>query len=188
MSWNAVKWTEARQVLELMGRKDDLPDGEVPPQSFFAETRQAGDLVTAVQFVGQALPRHEGIAWAAHMLDSLARDDKLPPGNRQAIDLVLRWVDEPTEEHRRGAHEGQQLAGEESAEGLLALATFLSGGSMAPEDLPPVLPAPELSGRLAASAVLVGAFRGKDSRQALNRALDMGDKVAAEGLKALSSR
>jgi hypothetical protein len=171
-----------------MGRKDALPAPEVSPSAFFAEARQSGDLVTAVNFLGHALPRHEGVAWAAHALDGQTREAALPAANRQLLDLVLRWADEPTDEHRRAAYESRELAGEESPEALLALAAFFSGGSIAPEELAPVLPAPELSGRLAASAVIVGAYRGPDSNAALNRALDMGDRIAAEGLNALSSQ
>ena len=87
------------------------------------------------------------------------------------------------EPRRRAAFEAAKLASPTSAERLAAMAVFLSGGSMAPDNLQPV-PAPsDVAGRIGAGAILVAAAaRGKDRVGAINRALDEGDTIARWGL------
>ena len=82
----------------------------------------------------------------------------------------------------------RMAAGTRSPERLLALAVYTSGGSMAPPDLPPVNPPQEICGKVAAGAVLTAAFLTDNPAEAKAAALDLGDKVAAEGVKALSSQ
>lgn len=184
--WTKVKWTEARQVAELMGVDEDSRPAEgIKPNAYYAERRTAGDLEQAVAFIGHALPRHEGVAWAAQVLDERAREEKLKPRDRQALDVAMRWVGEPNDDHRRAAYEAAGTASENSAESLLALAVYFSGGSIAPPDLQPVLPPPEISGRLGSAAVIVAAHRSADSKAAMARALDLGEQVAAKGIEAL---
>jgi hypothetical protein len=59
---------------------------------------------------------------------------------------------------------------------------------MAPPELQPVLAPPELSGRMAANAIIVAAHRGPaGAEKRLLRALELGEKIADEGLEALAS-
>jgi hypothetical protein len=186
--WSKVKWTEARQVAELMGiDEEERPEAGVTPSEHYAKARTSGDLEQAISFLGHALPRHEGVAWAAQLLDEQGRKEKLKPRDRQALDYALRWVGEPNDYHRRAAYEASEAASEQSAERLLALSVFFSGGSIAPEDLQPVLPAPQLSGRIAASAVIAAAHRSGQAAERMTRALDLGEQVAAKGLEALQA-
>jgi hypothetical protein len=60
----------------------------------------------------------------------------------------------------------------------------MSGGSISEPDLPPVLPAPELSGKLAAGAIIVAAHRSGDAKAALEAALEFGEGIAARGVDA----
>ena len=182
--WNRVKWTEAAQVWAAMELGDGVPPpAGVSPRDYWAERRAAGDLEWASAFVAHALPRFEAVAWAARFLDE--RANGLPPLDRQALDHALRWLGEPTEAHRIAAGDAGDAAGPRSAERLLAAAAFMSGGSIAPPDLPPVLPAPELCGRLAAAAVAIAAHRDADRAGAFERALDLGDAVANGGAEAV---
>ena len=188
-SWAKIKWTEACQITDLMELDDaEAPDPGVTPQDYYLATRGREDLETALLFLGQALPRYEGAAWAALQLEEMAGQADLKRPDRQALDLSLRWVGDPSEEHRRAAFTAYETAGEGSPERLLALAVYMTGGSLAPADLPPVLPDPMLSGRLAACALLVAAHRSGDPRAVLLRSLELGEQVAARGLEALPVR
>ena len=165
-----------------------MPDPGVTPQDYYRNAREREDLETAVLFLGHALPRYEGAAWAAHRLGEMAASCSLGQADRQALDHSLRWVGEPSEEHRRAAFRAHETATDGGPERLLSLAVFMTGGSLAPADLPPVLPEPALSGRLAACALIVAAHRSGDARTALLRSLELGEKVAARGLDALPIR
>lgn len=187
--WNKVKWTEARQIAAAMETDaDTLPDEGVDPYSYYASLKTAGELDQALSYLGHALPRYEAVAWASHVIRTMPSPAKAQPLNRQALDRTLQWVEEPTDEYRRAAHQAAEAAGRESPERLLAMAAFMSGGSIAPADLPPVNPPQGVCGRIAAAAVLVAAHRSGDAAKAIAAALDAGERVAARGIEALTSK
>ena len=78
-------------------------------------------------------------------------------------------------------------ADEASPERMLATAVFFSGGSISLPDLAPIPPAPELAGKLAAVAITMAATRAKTCDEVLDRALDLGERVAAKGARALEA-
>jgi hypothetical protein len=181
--WTKVKWSEARQIAEVMGLDEaEWPEEGIPPQAWYQKLIAQEDLELAVALIGHALSRFEAVAWAARLLESQSRSRKLAPRDQQALDRSLRWLDEPSDDYRREAFVASEQAGVGTAERLLGSAVFLSGGSIAPVDLPPVNPPAQLSGRLAASAVLVAAHRTGDAAAALREALAAGERIAASGL------
>ena len=187
--WDQVRWTEARQIAALTGAdEDELPEAGIEPRAHWQARRQAGALEEAVGFLGHALPRFEALAWAGRILEEEARDRTLRPRDRQALDYALRWVGDPNDDRRRAAMEAADEASERSPERLLAMAVFFSGGSISQPDLPPILPPPEAAGRLAANAIALAAHRSGDAPGVFARALDMGDRVATGGARALEAQ
>ena len=186
MGWNQVRWTEAQQVAALMGVEDDaLPEAGVTPADHYQALRETGDSSGAVAFLGHALPRLEALAWAARVLEEAAAGRELKRADRQALDHSLRWLGDPSEGARRAASDAAELAGERSPERMLALGVFFSGGSISDPDLPPIQPAPELAGRFAAAAIVIAAARVEDRDAFFDHALLLGEKVAADGTRAL---
>ena len=186
--WDQVKWTQARQVADLM--KLDaraLDDPEADPESGYRKLRERGDLDVAILYLGHALPRSEAVAWAAHLLKGWPRPAASGVPEQQALDSAIRWLEEPNEDYRRAAQEAADRAADDSAEALLARAVFMSGGSISEPDLPPVQPPQQICGRLAASAVLIAAYRTPTPKDALTAACDAGEKVASLGMKALAA-
>lgn len=184
-AWTRVKWTEAGQIARLLDWKDDLGgDAEAAPEAFFGKLRAAGRRSDAAFFIGQALPRHETVAWAAGVVRDLNEGRATPPRDVEALKVTLLWTRDPSEPRRRAAWEAAQSASDRGAERLAALAAFFSGGSLAPENCPPVPAGPRTSGRLAAGAVLAAAHRTDDWAAALDRALDAADRIAQHGLAA----
>lgn len=184
--WDQVKWTQARQVAELMGLDSSVfESAETDPETGYRKLREGGDMPVAVRYLGHALPRFEAVAWAAHLLEDWSR--ATPPGvaERQALDCAIRWIEEPSEEYRRAAQEAARRADDNSAERLVADAVFMSGGSISQPDLPPVQPPQQACGSFAASAVIVAAYRSADPKAALAAACEAGEKVAAQGVQGL---
>lgn len=189
--WTAVALTEARQVAELIDEAADpdaLPPHEVTARAGYDALRQAGPTAEAVEYLGHALPRYEGVAWAAKVLDEESRRRELPRRDRQALDVTLRWLHDPSDAHRRAAGAAGEAAGERSPERYLALAAFYSGGSVVEPGLPPTPPPPHAAPRLAVGAVQGAGWRGGESDRLFARALDLGERVAEGGVAAVWPR
>jgi len=188
-SWDQVKWTQARQVAELMSLDSaEFASSETDPETGYRTLRERGDIVLAVRYLGHALPRLEAVAWAAHLLEIWSQASVPGIAERQALDCAIRWVEEPSEEYRRAAGEAARRAADTSAERFLADAVFMSGGSISKPDLPPVQPPQQACGGLASSAVIIAAYRMADPKMSLAEASDMGEKVAALGVKGLAAK
>jgi len=187
--WDQVRWTEARQIAEQMRLEEEAwPEPGITPRAHYAALRAAEDRAVAIRFIGHALPRMEAVAWGCAVLDAEASEVTLPIRDRRALDASLRWLGDPTDNWRRAAYDAAEEAGEATAEKLLGLAVFFSGGSISQPDLPPVLPPPSTAGAMAAAAVTTAAYRAADPIAALDRALDLGDKLAVLGTVALQDQ
>lgn len=185
--WEAVRLTEARQVLALMGRdRDDRPPAAVGVRERYEELRAAGMPSAAVDYLGHALPRLEAVAWAARVVEDAARAAPPSPRARHAVDVALRWLGDRTDAHRRAAREAADAVGKPVAERFLGLAVFYSGGSIAGPLGPPVPPPEHAAARYAVAAIGDAARRGADAAAAFDRALALGEAVAARGLQALA--
>ena len=181
--WTRVKWTEAGQVIELLDWAVPTQEvGRTPPEQYFRDLRRSNRIEDATFFLGMALPRHETVAWAARSVRDLSEDRERPRADADALKAALLWVQDPSEPRRRAAFEAANLARATCAERLAAMAVFLSGGSLAPDNVQPV-PAPnDVAGRIGAGAILVAAAGRDDRVAAINRALDEGDAIARWGL------
>jgi len=184
--WHRVKWSEARQVIDLLGEAGvglPAPDGQTPA-AYFDQLRADARLAEAAKFLGQALPRLETVAWAARSVRDLsAPDSEASRANAPALRAALLWVGDPTENRRRAAHAAAEACDSASPERLAAMAAFFSGGSIAPPDCA-VLPAPrEAAGQFASGAVLSAAARTSDIPAALKKALDLGAEIASRGVE-----
>ena len=174
-NWTRTNWTDAAQVAEFID-PDRIPQGAAgqPPQSWFGQLLSAGQLNDAVTFMAHALPRYECVIWMAQSLIEMSAVDRRDP----LVVAVLRWIDQPTDELRREAAYLAEKARGNSAAKLMAEAVMLSGGSLAPADLPPVQPPPDVCAKLASGAVLTGIYSLQEPELALRRTLALGEAIA----------
>ena len=173
-----MKWTEAGQVTAVLGWKaaPGDPSPAERPRAYFEALRAAGRDTDAVEFLSQALPRWEAVAWAARAVRDLGGLDG--EADARALKAALLWVQDPTEDRRRAAQEAAEGAEPDSPARLAALAAFYSGGSIAPADAE-VLPAPrDAAGRFAAGAIITAAARAADMDAALAASLGAGSAIA----------
>lgn len=180
--WARVPWTEAGQILDLL--KTDAAEKKeaagISPKSYFDSLVAADSLDRAIAYLGIALPRQEAVRWATETLrstDPLVDD----PTRAGLLDGVELWLQNPTENQRRALWQKANEK-ESSPEQLLACAVFFSGGSIAPEDGAPVLPAQDICGRLAATAIVARAYERSAAEPLLRTAIGIGDRIAATGL------
>lgn len=161
--WTMVKLTEARQVAALIGiDEDDWPMASVGVRDRYAALRRQGTLGAAVEYLGHALPRREAVSWAGRLLDDESRRIELTRRSRLALDSAMRWIGEPTDAHRRAAHDAARAISKAAPERFLGLAVFYSGGSVGGTGAP-LAPPLHACSRFAVSAIEQAAYRSADS-------------------------
>lgn len=176
IGWPLTTWTDAGRLVAAIDPEGDVAEASgVPPAEWFARLRAAGRTFEAVAFIAHALPRYECVAWAARALVEGGVLDRADP----FVTATLRWIDAPEDALRRAAGQLADESGRSNAGEMLCRAVFYSGGSIAPDDLPPVQPPPHVCARMAAGAVLTGAYTLPDARAALDAAFVIGDAMAA---------
>jgi len=170
--------TEVAQRFELSDAGRQLLVDDAPPASFFAELAQAELYEDAIRFAAHYLTPREAVWWGCLCTWQAFR--KQPPAaEARTLDVVSRWVIEPSEERRRAAHRQAHTAGLSYVASHLALAAFYSGGSISLADQPHVDPPADQSARAVAAGVLLACrkvanpFRSAYPRHCLKLAGDV---------------
>lgn len=180
--WSMVQFSQARQIAQSMGVKDPkLPEAGVAPDQHYRRLVGEGRQTDAVNFLAHALPRYEMIAWVTRTVGAIQSDSTRKPQELRGMDIARRWVRDPVDEVRRQAWTMAENMEEASPERLLLHAIFFSGGSIAPEDLPPVHAPEETSAHLGGAAIQLAAYRTPSPTAALAKALEMGEQLTVAG-------
>jgi hypothetical protein len=108
----------------------------------------------AIRLVAYLLPKREAIGWGClcmrHILAS--QTDKPLPNVQVAAE---RWVSAPNEENRWAAKEIADTEDPKTPSGLLAMAAFFAGPSMAPPNLQAVPPPDHATSDIVSAAVFL---------------------------------
>lgn len=130
----------------------DLSEASAPQRragddarALFERLTSAGAAIDALKVAAAALPKREAVWMALRCVSTLA-NDATPPTQRAALDAARAWVDEPNDERRRACNDAAEKAGLDKPFGCVALAAYMSGGSLGPPDVPPIPPAEFLCG------------------------------------------
>jgi hypothetical protein len=188
--WTVVFWSSARQIAEEAKLpREMLPAADIAPAAFFAQLREAGETTAAIAYVACALPKLETIEWGLASLPPLDRQDPDYAARMQLRDSARRWLHEPDDENRRAIERLVEGADQSWPEALIGLAIFFSGGSIAPEDSPPVPADPRLPGQLIAGAVqTVVAQNAIDNPGLAESVLELGSRLAINGREAVAAQ
>lgn len=145
---------ELGRLLELDAAAHALLEPGMSPRQFVTALRAHDRDLDALAVLAQALGKREAVWWGCVCAWHLQREKIKGPADA-ALAAAVRWVQEPSEEHRRSAGEAGMSAGIECAPGGIAIAAFWSGGSMNPPRLPVVEPPLTLTA-VTISRVLLG--------------------------------
>jgi hypothetical protein len=174
-NWTRSIWTDAGQVLAAIDPDSDpAPARGAALGNWYAALRDQGDSHAALDFVAHALSRYDTIVWGVQAGLAAGGLDRADP----AVVAVMQWIDEPEDALRRAAAAIADAGEESSPALLLCRAVQLSGGSLAPADLPPVLPPADIAAKLTAAALALVATRAPDPDAALQQMLDLGESMA----------
>ncbi len=139
----------------------DLLDDDAPPDAFLERLIQQGRYADAVAFLARWLPTAEAVWWGCLCAWEACRPDPSPEEDA-ALSVVVDWLGEPSEANRRRAEaiaRPAKPAKPPSPAQALAMAVFLSGGSISLADLPHVDPPPDGAAASVAGAVERAALR-----------------------------
>jgi uncharacterized protein DUF6931 len=106
----------------------------------------------AVRFLANTLQANTAVRWAYDSVSSLQRADAAE-NQKAALRATEAWLGAPDEAKRRATKEASDNSGLETPEGVVAMAAFFAGGSVAPETAPEVLPPLHACQQLSAGAV-----------------------------------
>jgi hypothetical protein len=112
----------------------------------------------AVRFLARALPKREAVWWACLSVRSCL-PEKPEQKLVQAVEAAEAWVYKPNEANRRQAYNAAELAKFENPAAWAGMGAFWSEGSMAPENVPAVPPADNLTAKAVAGAVMLAAVQ-----------------------------
>jgi hypothetical protein len=121
--------------------------------------------VDALRFLAYALPKREAVWWACACARS-GHGATLPAAAAAALQAAEKWAADPNEDHRRAAMAAAETAGLADPSGCAAAASFWSGGSLAPPNLPVVPPGEQLTAQGVAGAVMLAAVFTEPARAA----------------------
>jgi hypothetical protein len=143
-------------------RLSDAARAELPRHPTALEFRAAlekeGHYRDAIGVTALCLEKRLAVWWGCLCLWN-AYETKPSEKEARALQAVVTWVTEPSEQHRRAAEIAAEAAGLDTPTGQLALAVFLSGGSIAPIGSPEVAPAEPLTAKTTALAILLASDR-----------------------------
>jgi hypothetical protein len=172
----------AAQIGAISGLGDEalalLREG-IAPKEYLGLLMEAGHLQDAVRFLAHALPKREAVWWAWFCARRAAGTEPAPK-IKAALDATEKWIAQPTDEHRRAAMKTGEAAEFSTPAGCAGMAAFLSGGSMAPPDLPAVPPAEGVAGKAVSGAVTLAAIAAEPEKapEKFRAFLDQGMDVA----------
>lgn len=163
-----------------LGREaQTLLDDELPPQAYFQRLLAAGHLPEARRVLAQSLPKRRALWWACLCAQD-AYGNAMPTQVAEAIEAVLRFLQSPTEAHRRETERIGRSSPSSRLEACLAMAAFFSEGNISLPHLPPVYPRPYVTGRLVGVCVyLASVIRSPAQYKAhLRQYLEIGTQLA----------
>ena len=168
----------ARDVAAQCELDDDvlpLISAETTTRQFVENLLQQSRFSDGITFLAAALPKREAVWWGC--LSCGGSDaSSLPPDDRRAIEAARTWVIDPSEANRRAAEAAANAGELLTAPSCVAMAAFLSGGSMGPPEVPEIPPPDHLTGHTIACALSLAAASGSD--EVAKRALELGIAVA----------
>jgi len=138
--------------------------------------------VDTIRLLAHALPKRETVWWAWACASKVAGEASAEV-IQAALDATRDWIADPTDEHSRHAMEKAQEADIGTAAGCAALSAFLSGNSLAPPEVDPVVPGEFMGAKAVVGSVIMAAIsqepdKADEKYQAfIEAALDVAAKV-----------
>jgi hypothetical protein len=132
----------------------------------------------AVRFLAMKLSAADGIKWALQCARELQPADKRDR-QRETLESADKWVQAPSDTTRWDAKNTSERLKSEAPANLIAMAVYMSGGSLTPPGSPPADPPPLVAQKMVMAAVQASIFSEdlQHLKERYQRALAMGKKI-----------
>lgn len=162
-TFEKIRAATAAEICAHFDLQDDakplLRDG-IDPRQFVTALLDNKKCIDAIHFMAHALPAREAIWWGCLCIQH-AIGEELSAADRVAATATVGWVLQPTDDRRMAAKAAADGAPIPSPAGALALATFYTGGNVAPPGLPAMSPEPFAAARAVALAVTLASVKAE---------------------------
>ncbi len=138
------------------------------PREFLDALLANQQYTPGIDFISHALPAREAIWWGCLCLQ-YAFGANLTDVDRSACRVAVLWICQPDEERRKAAKAPADAVGSQSAAGRLATAVLLTGGSLAPPNLPVKPPSPYAPSKAVATSVKLASLHGDKAKLAFRQ-------------------
>lgn len=144
------------EILERAELSDDAKKifrEEVSSEQYISSLSGANLFSDAVKYRAHSLPPRSCIEWSVSSIRQL--QPKPGPPEEQALQAIEKWIAEPNDANRRLCKTLAEQAPLSTAAGCAAMAVFFAEGSIAPAGRDDVPPPPNLTGKIAASGIIL---------------------------------
>ena len=139
---------------------------ELGPSRFVNLLESHGLFKDAVQFLAHGLPIEIAVKWACACSREL-----LPPPlldqSKEALESVEAWLDTPDDSARWRARRAADESRMSSPVDFVAMAIFLSGGSVTPPEAPVTAPPPFVASKMVAGSIQLAVLAQTPENAAL---------------------
>ncbi|MCA9137877.1 MAG: FHA domain-containing protein, partial [Planctomycetales bacterium] len=129
------------------------------PEDYVRVLTEHGQYADAIRILTLYLAKQQTIFWAYRAVHEVFPRD-LVSDERGALDAAMAFLQDPTEQNRRAAMGIAETLEYANAASCVAAAAAWSTGSMAPAEFAEVPPNPDLTGQVAAAALIMTATEG----------------------------
>ncbi|MGO9258639.1 MAG: DUF6931 family protein [Bryobacteraceae bacterium] len=136
----------------------------------------------AVRFLAHKLAIDAGVKWACACVRELRAPDRKEPKD-EPLEASEQWIKAPTDSTRRAARDAADKAKTRGPSYLVAMAVFMSGGSLSPPEAPETPPPPHTAQKMIAGSIVTAVVSHMPEKAAerYQRALAMGRALDQPG-------
>jgi hypothetical protein len=171
----------AREIVDISGVSEAarvLAQDDSTPSSYLDSLEKQELYQDAVRFLAHKLPPDAGVKWGVRCLRELAaperKDQKDAP-----LEASEAWIKSRDDAARFAAKEAADNTPNTGASNLVAMAVYMSGGSLTPAGAPEVFPPPYSAQKMIAGSVIVAvvSHEPQHANDRYKRALAMGKEL-----------
>jgi hypothetical protein len=173
---------EIAEISKLSEGAQALVQEDSTSSAYLDSLEKGGLFQDALRFLAHKLPIDAGVKWAA----ACARELRAPEGKDQKdepLEASEQWIKAPVDPTRWAAKEAADKAKTPGPSNLVAMAVYLSGGSMSPPGSPETPPPQYAAQKMIAGSVLVAVVSHEPQKatERYKRALAMGKALDVPG-------
>lgn len=150
---STISPSEILQRAELSDDAKKVFREDLNSEQFISNLSGANLFSDAVKYRAHALAPRSCIEWSVSSIRKL--QPQPAPAEEQALQAIEKWLTAPDDTNRRLCKTLAEQAQLSTAAGCVAMAVFFAEGSIAPAGRQDVPPPPNLTGKIAASGIIL---------------------------------